>query len=61
MTKLIKERMCHISIEAQHKYKQTRTDQQMKVSMALLPKVGKENVPNDDDDDFKPVKKKDIK
>ena len=29
----------------------------MKVSMALLPKVGKENVPEDDDDDFKPVKK----
>ena len=55
---LIKERTGHRSIEALHKYKRTGSDQQMKVSMALLPKVGKENVPEDDDDDFKPVKKK---
>ena len=55
---LIKERTGQRSIEALHKYKRTGSDQQMKVSMALLPKVGKENVPEDDDDDFKPVKKK---
>ena len=55
---LIKERTGHRSIEALHKYKQTGSDQKMKVSMALLPKLGKENVREDDDDDFKPVKKK---
>ena len=35
---LIKERTGHRSIEALHKYKRTGLDQQVKVSMALLPK-----------------------
>lgn len=51
---LIKERTGHRSLEALHKYKRTGSDQQMQVSMALLPsiakksdfaKVEKENVP----------------
>ena len=67
---LIKERTGHRSLEALHKYKRTGSDQQFKVSMALLPCVasGKENVPSpyrapniptddDDDDDFLPLKK----
>ena len=41
---LIEEHTGHRSIEALHKFKRTGSDQQMKVSMALLPKVGKENV-----------------
>ena len=52
---IIEERTGHRSIEALHKYKRTGTDQKMNVSMALLPKLGKENVA--DDDDLKPVKK----
>ncbi len=58
---LIKERTGHRSLEALHKYKRTGSDQQYEVSMALLPKLGKENIEktpclkNEDDDD--PLKK----
>ncbi len=54
---LIKERTGHRSLEALHKYKRTGSDQQYEVSMALLPKLGKENIEktpclkNEDDDD----------
>lgn len=36
---LIKEHTGHNSLEALHKYKRTRSDQQFQVSMALLPPV----------------------
>ena len=62
---LIKERTGHRSLEAIHKYKRTGSDQQHRVSMALLPPVAKkENIPPtapipscDDDDDLIPLKK----
>ena len=59
---LIKERTGHRSLEALHKYKRTGSDQQHQVSMALLPqlpKIEKENIgPEVDDDDFQPLKKR---
>ena len=38
---LIKERTGHCSLEALHRYKDTGSDQQMQVSMALLPSIAK--------------------
>ena len=62
---LIKERTGHRSLEALHKYKRTGSDQQCQVSMALLPQFPKrepekENIEpeTEDDDDFKPLKKR---
>jgi len=56
---LIKECTGHRSLEALYKFKRTGSDQQHKVSMALLPPVSKREKENDpdSDDDFKPLKK----
>ena len=54
---LIKERTGHHSLESLHKYKWTWSDQQFKVSMALLPPVAKRGKENDSEDDFEPLKK----
>ena len=50
---LIKERTGHRSLEALHKYKRTGSDQQMQVSMALLPSIAKKS-------DFAKVEKENI-
>ena len=50
---LIKEWTGHHSLEALHKYKHTGSDQQMQVSMALLPSIAKMS-------DFAKVEKKNI-
>ena len=54
---LIKECTGHRSLESLHKYKRTGSDQQHKVSMALLPPVAKRGKESDWDDDFEPLKK----
>ena len=62
---ILKERTGHRSLEALHKYKRTGSDQQCQVSMALLPQFPKrepekENIEpeTEDNDDFKPLKKR---
>ena len=50
---LIKERTGHRSLEALHKYKRTGSNQQMQVSMALLPSIAKKS-------DFAKVEKENI-
>ena len=56
---VIKEHTGHHSLESLHKNKHKRTgsDQQHKVSMALLPPLAKRGKENDSDDDFEPLKK----